>query len=289
LIQSANRRKIICPQRLNITIKPPQGGFSYLIKTEAGLPNLLSSRQLLDRIIEALTRKTPLSVVSVGATEAFVMAQYELFSETEIIGHPEALIANRGERQGFNHRGIRFPNIAARDQAVEAVRKADIIGYNTLIESAKTLTERVLHAYSITPSDLFESNLRRVIMFSQPDRFKAMLRGRRLLLIGSPAPMVRQALQNPYRQDLSCEIVGAIPIYEFEDIPRVLDSISSYEFDLCLLAAGVNALILAPYIAQSFSKVAFDIGWGMESLVTGRVVLDQWLAYLIGIENIMGM
>lgn len=260
-----------------------------MMKPNNDLSKLISSGELLDIIIESLTKKTPLSVVSVGATEAFVMAQYTLFNEAEIMGHPETLVANRGERQGFNHRGIRFPNISARDQAVEAVRKADIVGYNTLVESAKTLTESVLQAYNITPSHVFEANLRRVIMFSQPDRFKAMLRGRRLLLIGSAAPMVLQAMQNSYRQDLSCEIVGAIPLYEFEDIPRVLDSISSYEFDLCLLAAGVNALILAPGIAESFGKVAFDIGWGLESLVTGRVVLDQWLAYLIGVENIMGM
>jgi len=259
------------------------------MEIETRLPNLLSNCELLDIIIEALTQKTPLSVVSVGATEAFVMAQYTLFSEAEIISHPEALVANRGERQGFYHRGIRFPNIAARDQAVEAVRKADIVGYNTLIEPAKTLTERVLHTYSITPAKIFEANLRRVIMFSQPDRFKAMLRGRRLLLIGSLAPMVRQVLQTSYREDLSCEIVAAIPLYEIEDIPRVLDSINSYEFDLCLLAAGVNAMILAPDIAKLFGKVAFDIGWGMESLVTGRIVLDQWLAYLIGVDNILGM
>jgi len=282
-----NTKTVSCPNKQALRIKPPQGGFSYVAGRETG--NLLSSSELLDNIIEALMNKTPLSVVSMGATETFVMAQYILYSEAEIMDHPEALVANRGERQGFYHRGIRFPNISARDQAVEAVRKADIVGYNTLIEPAKTLTERVLHAYGIKPAKLFEANLRRVIMFSQPDRFKDMLRNRRLLLIGSPAPMVFNSLQNTYRQDLSCEIVGAIPLDAFEDIPQVLDSIGKYDFDLCFLAAGVNALILAPDIALSFGKVAFDIGWGMESLITGRVVLDQWLAYLIGVENIMGM
>ncbi len=260
---------------------------------ELGIGNdnqkILNSQQLLQKIITALDKQEPCSVVSVGATEAFVMAQYSLFTEEEFMNHPEAIIANQGARSGFNHRGISFPNLEARDQAVEAVKQADVVGYNILVTEARRMCEKVFAIYGIKPDYIFEANLRRVIMFSQREMFEAMLSNRKLLLIGSQAPQARLRLQNDYCESLNCDIVGAVSIYEYEEIPRVKDEIGKYEFDLCLLGAGINALILAPYIAESLGKVAFDIGWGMESIVTGHIVLDQWLAYIIGLERIMLM
>lgn len=284
-----NKQLISCRTQQNFRIRPTSAPPVLSGKSVPRPANLINSSELLDKIIDALDAKRSLSVVSMGATETFVMAQYTLFDEDEIMGHPEAVVANRGEQRGFNHRGIRFPNRAARDQAVEAVSNADIVGYNTLIEPASNLTESVLKACGIRPAWVFEANLRRVIMFSQPDRFQTMLRGRRLLLIGSQAPMVKKVLQDTYQEKLACRVVGAIPIYEYEELTRVLNLAAGVDFDLCLLAAGVNALILAPMLARLFGKVAFDIGWGMESMATGRVVLDQWLSYLIGMDNIMLM
>ncbi|MDD2619565.1 MAG: GT-D fold domain-containing glycosyltransferase [Syntrophomonadaceae bacterium] len=251
--------------------------------------SLLSSAQLMDRIILALEKHEPLSVISIGATEAFVMAQYSIFSEQEFMSHPEAQVANQGIQNGFFHRGIRFPNIAARDDAVEAVGKADIVGYNTLVQSASDLTQNVLNTYNLQPELVFEANLRRVLMFSQKEKFEAMLAGKKILLIGSQAPLAKRALEERSKNKLGFNIVGAISIFEHEEIAQVKKAIKHYEFDLCLLAAGVNALILAPHIATSSGKVAFDIGWGMQSLITGEIVMDQWLAYIIGIERIMRM
>ncbi len=262
-------------------------GIEMLEKYEYGaaMP-LLNSRELMERILIALENREPCSVVSVGATEAFVMAQYTLFNEIDFMNHPEARIANLGIRSGFQHRGVRFPNLQARDAAVDAVRKADIIGYNVIVESARSLTERVFSAYDIRPELVFEANLRRVLMFSQQEKFQEMLRGRRILLISSLAPAAKIALEMEY-QDI--EIVGTIPIYEYEEIPSVKRQIAQYDFDLCLLAAGVNAVILAAYIAETTGKVAVDIGSGMESIITGKIVTDDWLTYIIGLEHILSM
>ncbi|HWP96280.1 MAG TPA: GT-D fold domain-containing glycosyltransferase, partial [Syntrophomonadaceae bacterium] len=202
---------------------------------------------------------------------------------------PEAQIANMGIQSGFHHRGIRFPSIAARDELIEAVRQADIVGFNTIVESACALTERVFSAYDIEPMLIFEANIRRVIMFSQKEKFMAMLQGRKVLLIGSLAPIMKSKLEWKYRRKYQCDIVGAISIHEYEEIARVKDEIQHYEFDLCLLAAGVNAVILASYIAQSCGKVAFDMGSGLTSLMTGEIVMDQWLAYIIGLDKLFKM
>lgn len=250
---------------------------------------LLSSSQLMDKILYALENKEPLSIVSVGATEAFVMAQYTLYSEEEFMSHREAYNANRGERSGFFHRGIRFPNIQARDDAVEAAKKANIVGYNTIVDDARSLANQVFKAHNIHPQYSFEANIRRVIMFSQKEKFEEMLKGRKILLIGSLTPEAKTALDKNLKAKLGFDIVGAITIYDYEEIPQVKREIENYDFDLCIIAAGTNALILAPYIAETYGKVALDIGWGIKSLITDEVIHDSWIDEIIGLENLFNM
>lgn len=246
----------------------------------------LDSEQLMIKINDALQQRQPLAVVSVGQTEAFVMAQYSIYTEPEFMRHREAYNANRGEKSGFMHRGIRFPNLAARDDAVAAARKADIIGFNTIEVNARILTEKVFGYFGIVPPYCFEANIRRVFMFSQRNLFEEMLAGRKILLISSIAPEAKKGLEEQLGDKLEFEIVGALPIWEYEEIPMVKQELDNYDFDLCLLAAGVNATILAPYIAETYGKVAFDIGWGMKSFITGSIVTDSFITEVIGMENL---
>ncbi|MCA0989995.1 GT-D fold domain-containing glycosyltransferase [Pseudalkalibacillus hwajinpoensis] len=252
---------------------------------------MIGSGKLMNKILKALKQKSPLSVISVGATESFVMAQYTVFSEEEFMKHPEAHVANQGEKSGFKHRGIRFPNIQTRDEVVEAVRKADIVGYNTLVKTMDggLLTEKVLEAYNIEPKYIFEANLRRVLMFSQREKFEKMLKNKKILLISSIADKAKEGLEATYKDKLNFNIVGTISIYENEEIPRVKEEIANYDFDLCLIAAGTNALILATHIAEKYGKVAIDLGSGMNSLYTGEIITDEWLTDIIGIDKIMRM
>lgn len=251
---------------------------------------LLNSGQLMDRILYSLDRRIPCSVVSVGQTEAFVMAQYTLFSEEEILRHAEARRANRGNKKGFNHRGIRFPNVRARNETIQAVRNAHIVGYNTIVKTGRELADKVFRVYRLKPKFVFEANIRRVIMFSQQKKFREMLKGRKILLISSLAKEAKQSLERKWQKELCFDIVDAIPIYEYEEIPNVKKRIlHQRDFDLCLLAAGVNAVILSSFIANTCKRVAFDIGWGMKSLITGKVVEDMWLVSRIGLDRIMRM
>jgi hypothetical protein len=267
---------------------------AFMIKKGVSCLNeskILNSSELMDKLLETLRNKQPLSVISVGTTESFIMAQYTIMPEEEFMKHSEAIIANKGEKSGFLHRGVRFPNVKLRDEAVEAVRKADILGYNTLIrfKDAGRLTERVFEAYGIRPKYIFESYLRRAIMFSQKDKFEEMLRGRKILLIGSPAKKVQDELNKIKKDQLGFEIVGTVKIEEYEESPEAKKQIDQHEFDLCLLAAGTNALILASYISTVHGKVALDLGSGKNSLYTGVVYSDYWLDHLIGMDKLMQM
>ncbi len=190
------------------------------------------------------------------------------------------------------HRGIRFPNFVARDALVEALREVDILGCNLLINTpdAAQITKRVMKYYKIAPQYIFEAYIRRVIMFSQKQKFEQMLQDKKILLICGYADEVAAALNKNLKKSLNFEIVGAIKIHEFEEIPRVKQEINVLDFDLALLAAGLNAIILAAYIAKFKGKVAFDIGQGMESLITGQIVDEyNFLNKSIGIVNLFDL
>lgn len=258
------------------------------VKTKRPNSIQLTCSELLDKIIEALEEKKPLSVVSVGQTESFILSQYTLYSHREILRDPETLKANEGVTTGLQHRGIRLPNRQARDEAVEAVRQADIVGYNTIIPSG-ALAEKVFEVYDIQPKYIFEAFLRRVMMFSQKEKFENMLRGRKILLISSIAEQVKDSMNKNLKHKLGFEVVGTISINRFEEIPGVKEKVAEYDFDLCLIAAGINAVILAPYIAKTFGKVAIDMGGGLSSLATGEMLACKWMTKRIGLHRLMNM
>jgi len=253
---------------------------------------ILSSGELMAKILYALEHRIPCPVVSLGATESFVLAQETVLSYKQIMRHDEAKVANFGMKRGHRHRGVRLPNFAARDALAEALREVDILGCNLLINTpdSRQITKKVMKYYKLTPQYIFEAYIRRVIMFSQKQKFEQMLQGNKILLICGYADEVAVALNKNLKKSLNFEIVGAIKIHEFEEIPRVKKEINVLDFDLALLAAGLNAIILAVYIAKIKGKVAFDIGQGMESLITGQIVDEyNFLSESIGIVNLFDL
>ncbi|HHX76791.1 MAG TPA: hypothetical protein GX697_00350 [Firmicutes bacterium] len=252
----------------------------------------LNSSELMDYIIISLANKRPLSVVSLGVSETFVLAQYNLLSYKEFMKHAEIRVAALGKKRGQQHRGIRFPNVNARDNLVRSLKQADIVGYNTLIKDMHSglLTEIAFEYYDLWPKYTYESYIRRVIMFSQARKFAEMLKGRKVLLIASYADEVRAALERKWQKQLGFSIAGAVKIYEYEEIPQTINLIRKLDFDLALVAAGVNAIIINVYIAKEMGKVAFDLGQGMESLITGKIQDDNgFLERTIGINRLMKM
>lgn len=250
------------------------------------MAKVLNSGELMDRIIRALDEKTPLSVVSVGSTESYVMAQYTVMSEKRFMRHREAITTNSGRVD----RGFTFPNVKLRDEMVVAVKKADIIGYNICLRDiyAGKMVARVFRAYGIKPSFVFDTLIRRVIPFNQKVKFKNMLRNRRIVLIGSNASKVKQALERRWGKRFPFKIVACIPMRSYDEMEKVKSELDGTEFDLALITAGVNAVILASYIADRLGKVAFDLGQGMNSLMTKKV-LETGFVRRVGLQKLMKM
>ncbi|RAP76790.1 hypothetical protein DL346_15745 [Paenibacillus montanisoli] len=250
----------------------------------------LNTGQVMDKILFSLEHRLPLSVISVGVTETHVLAQYTVYSEEQFMNHPEADVANNKHvTRGHWHRGIRFPNIAARDAALDAVRNADIVGICIRVSEAGEFTRKVFDYYGIRPQYLFEAYTRRVIMISQQQKFHKMLKNRKIAIVCSYADEVKAALEHSLKDKLGFQITGTIKINQFEDIPRVKQELSACDFDVCLLAAAINAVILAPFIAKELGKVALDIGQGMETLITGSIEGEDWLVTQVEIAKLLEM
>lgn len=246
---------------------------------------VLNSGELMDRIIRALDEKTPLSVISVGSTESCVMAQYKVLSEKRFMRHREAVATNSEDRRGFT-----FPNVRLRDQMVTAVKRADIVGYNIALRHtyAGDMVKEVFHAYGIQPRFVFDALIRRIIPLNQKVKFKRMLRNRTIVLIGSNANEVKEALELRWSKRFPFEIAACINMRSYDEMKEVKRRLGRIEFDLALLTAGVNAVILASYIATKYGKVAFDLGQGMNTLITKQVV-ETGFVRRVGLKKLMNM
>lgn len=247
---------------------------------------ILSSGELMDKIIDALDHQKPLSVISIGATESYVMAQYNILSEKEFMSHPEAVKTNKGKR----FRGFKFPNIELRDQLIKGAQNAHIVGYCMSLRNinAGLMAEKVLKVYRIQPEFIYDALVRRVIMYSQKEKFTEMLKGRKILLISSMAKQAKKALNKKLKKKLRFDVVDTINIESFNEIEKVKEKIGRRNFDLCLITAGVNAVILAPYIAEVHGKVAFDLGQGMSTLITGDIRETAFVKE-VGLNRLMSM
>jgi hypothetical protein len=81
----------------------------------------------------------------------------------------------------------------------------------------------------------------------------------RTLLISKWAEQYAGIIAKQYAR-LEPNIVGCIHFTHYNQIPGVLKQISQYDFEIALISAGVNAVILAPKIAELYGKVAIDFG-----------------------------
>jgi hypothetical protein len=127
-----------------------------------------------------------------------------------------------------------------------------------------------------------------VIPFSQKVKFKKMLRNRRIILIGSNAHEVKKSLERRWGKRFPFQIVACIPMVSYNEMDEVKRRIGRIKFDLALLSAGVNAVILASYIADQHGKVAFDLGQGMNTLIS-KQVLETGFGRRVGLQQLMKM
>lgn len=228
--------------------------------------NRVSNRKMLptDQVIKLISRavreKKPFCLVRVGDGENIVMAQSHVIPIEKIVRTRWGQLSRE-----TNSKGIRLPNVEARDQIIKSLKRADIVGipyYNDKEIQApqkylRNLTETCFKVHKIVPKQICHTFVNRHMVEKQ--KFWEMLRGRKVALITKWANSFAKLIAKEYG-DFNIQIVAKIPLSKYEEIEETVRKMKDVQCDLILISAGVNSVILADLLARKQGRVAIDFG-----------------------------
>jgi len=218
---------------------------------------LMSAEEVKARIIDAMDRKLPLSVVRLGDGELLTMAQELVMSVPEV--------KKRGSF--LEYAGVRVPDRQARDLVAAAVGRADIVGVPKLrLPNFLPLLVPVFQAHGLDfrtmPLTLSTINYE----LESGGHWGDILRGRRVLAVGNKAGPLTEALakRGIETEEPIAEVRG------IHDFARVVAEAGERTFDIALVAAGIPSVVICQRLASDYGKVAFDFGHLADSIVKGE-------------------
>jgi hypothetical protein len=234
----------------------------------------LTAAEVLNKIKTAASSQKPFSIVRIGDGENIVLAQDSVWTIDQVLAEKWAQKANAGKK------GVTLPNLLLRDQIVEAIRQADIVGIpfvkkdpiRTARRLKRALTDEIFQYYRIRPKAICHTFVTRVL--PQKKEFWEALRDRRILIITKQADQLRDLLQaEPY----NLKVTLTIPFVHYDELPETLDIIQANKdhFDAALISCGVNAVVLAAKVAELAGKIGLDFGKSAAYMVKGKAGLDK--------------
>lgn len=221
--------------------------------------NFIKQDEVVKKIGSALDRKLPFSLVRINDIENILMSQESIMRMEDILALKVC------DKEGQAKNGITLPNLKLRDQLVDAVKKADVVGIlakkDTVIKAQKflkrPLTDRVFGYYQIKPAVLCNSVVH--YQLSHNRSFWNLFKGKKVMLVTKMAENLKKILEEePYSLNISL----TYSFKHYDQIPHALKTIKANQdrFDAVLLSCGANAVILAPNISESTGKCAIDFG-----------------------------
>ncbi|MGO4110013.1 GT-D fold domain-containing glycosyltransferase [Paenibacillus sp. YAF4_2] len=230
----------------------------------------LTWQQVLKKVKYALDHRKPFSLVRIGDGENICLAQNSVWPIRDVLKEPWTIKANHGKKS------VHLPNIRLRNELVQGIRNANVVGILLLNDNRiqapkrlkRILTNKIFAHFNLSPRFTCDACINRYI-----PKYKAfwdVLKNRRVLLISQHANEMKQVLVNKY----SLNVTGTILISDYKQTSRILKKVEMLKnkFDLVLISAGVNAVILAPEIARRTGKVAIDFGQGHKNFMKSRTV-----------------
>lgn len=219
--------------------------------------HMLTPEQLGERIIHALDRRSPFSLVRIGDGELLTLAQGNVLSVDQV------------KEQGpfLGYAGVDVPDFEARDSLKEAIRKAFVVGIPKLrVRNFQPLALAVFKAHGIDYGSLTLTDSLINYYLYQAGFISHIVKGRRVIIVGKLA----EPLADYMRQN-GVNVVATIqPVEGVKDVPRVMGIIASCDFDLALVAAGIAAVLICQRIATDLGKVAIDFGHLANSMIKGE-------------------
>lgn len=198
-------------------------------------------------IDSAIRERRPYSFVRLGDGELLTLAQHAVLPEQEI----------RRVAPYLPSAGVNIPDLEARDQLIQAVKNASLVGVPTSrLPYFQPLFVRVAQAYGIDIASLRLTTSTMNVSLDDHGFLTKLMENRKVLVIGNAARPLAEALRAR-----GIHIVGAVsPVNGVKDAARVTSEAAKEDFDLALVAAGVAAVLICTRLAALTGKAAIDIG-----------------------------
>lgn len=238
---------------------------------------LLTVDQVLKKLKQAIEKKKPFSLVRVGDGENIILAQNSVMTMPEVMKESWARNANKDR----DNKGVTLPNIKLRDQMVDAIKKASIVGIPfykndpilTEDRLKRPLTDRVFNHFGITPKMCCHTFVNRV--FAQKSSFWKTLQGKRILIITKDKwsdKVTKTLRKKPY----NLNVTMSIPFHHHDQMVKTLAFIEANKgnFDIALISCGVNSLVLAQKVAET-GNIGIDFGKSLMYIVQNKAGLKN--------------
>ncbi|MBB6736010.1 GT-D fold domain-containing glycosyltransferase [Cohnella zeiphila] len=211
-----------------------------------GMP-LLSAVQTYEMLERALAQGQPFSLVRLGDGELLTLAQNSVLPIETVVQEGDFL----------PYAGVNVPDLRARDELIESIRRASLIGVPLSRRPYfQPLLFSVWRAFGIRPESLRLTISTINFSLQEQGLINRLLAGRRILIIGDVALPLAQRLASR-----GVAITGAIqPVRGVADIERVVEEASRCVFDLALVSAGIAAVTICVRLAERTGRVAIDFG-----------------------------
>ncbi|WP_332075431.1 GT-D fold domain-containing protein [Paenibacillus sp. GYB004] len=219
--------------------------------------HLLTPDELGGRVLHALETKAPFSLVRLGDGELLTMAQDTVLGVQQV----------REQGSFLGYAGVNVPDLEARDQLRDAVRKASVVGIPKLrVRNYQPLAVAVFKAHGIELDSLTLTDSLINYYLYQAGYLSRITSGRRVLVVGTLA----EPLSN-YLRGCGVNVAAWVsPVDGVKDVPRVMNEIAAHSFDIAFVAAGVAAVLISQRIASELGKVAIDFGHLANSMLKGE-------------------
>ncbi len=217
---------------------------------------LITPDDIIARMSDAYKLKKKLSIVRLGDGEALALAQDLVLPCKEI-----------RKRNFLPYAGLVVPNLKARDELAESVRRASIVG--VAINSTPDFTpllKKALAAHRIDINKLQLTNACINYFLLENNRLKQLLLKEpkpRVLLVGNKTDKLAGIMRKS-----EIRVIAAIkPVMGVRDWRRVMKIITQYKFDIALVSAGIAAVMLSEKIANHMNKISLDFGHAANEII----------------------
>lgn len=225
----------------------------------------LSLKEVAAMLRQAIQRERPFSLIRLGDGEMRALG-YNIFKPLKDMTFQ------------FDYAGVALPNETTRQELLQGIKEADIIGL--LPPHKAAFLPQVIQHFRIQPRYICYFTINWELHGRGDGPLYDLLSDRRVYLVNRHAKEALKPLES-----LGVNITGYTSFEGYSDIERVFARLEKdrKNFDILLASAGIPAIRLCPMVAKSLKKVAIDYGHVVEKVIDptfGRATLaalkDRW-------------